>query len=157
RAADATLLGHVGRHPAPEALAVARGRGPRRRRLPREPRDPRRGRRPAPRRERRRHREARRAPGREPALRPDRHAARRAALELRLLAPDEPDARPARGLRRALRPPPRPVVVDQVLDGLALDLALPAHNGVTRFDHVIPEEATLPAELFKQAGFRTVG
>jgi arylsulfatase A-like enzyme len=33
----------------------------------------------------------------------------------------------------------------------------PAHNGVTRFDQVIPEEATLPAEILKQAGFHTVG
>ena len=33
----------------------------------------------------------------------------------------------------------------------------PAHNGVTRFDQVIPPEATLPAEILKDAGFRTVG
>ncbi|HZO07767.1 MAG TPA: sulfatase, partial [Myxococcota bacterium] len=33
----------------------------------------------------------------------------------------------------------------------------PAHNGVTRFDQVIPPEATLPAEILKEAGFRTVG
>jgi sulfatase-like protein len=33
----------------------------------------------------------------------------------------------------------------------------PAHNGVTRFDQVIPPEATLPAEILKEGGFRTVG
>src|SRR5262245_65636577 len=33
----------------------------------------------------------------------------------------------------------------------------PAHNGVTRFDQVLPAEATLPAEILKQAGFHTVG
>jgi arylsulfatase A-like enzyme len=33
----------------------------------------------------------------------------------------------------------------------------PMRNGVTRFDQVLPEEATLPAEILKQAGFRTVG
>jgi len=33
----------------------------------------------------------------------------------------------------------------------------PARNGVTRFDQVIPNEATLPAEIFSEAGFRTVG
>jgi arylsulfatase A-like enzyme len=32
----------------------------------------------------------------------------------------------------------------------------PARTGVTRFDHAIPEEALLPAEILKQAGFRTV-
>jgi len=33
----------------------------------------------------------------------------------------------------------------------------PIRNGILRFNHVLPEEATLPAELFKQAGYRTVG
>ena len=33
----------------------------------------------------------------------------------------------------------------------------PANNGVLRFDHVIPEEAVLPAEHFRAAGYRTVG
>src|SRR5262249_31312585 len=33
----------------------------------------------------------------------------------------------------------------------------PLHNGVTRFDQVLPAEATLPAEILKQAGFHTVG
>ena len=33
----------------------------------------------------------------------------------------------------------------------------PARTGITRYDHVIPEQAELPAEIFQQAGFRTVG
>lgn len=33
----------------------------------------------------------------------------------------------------------------------------PANNGILRFDNVIPPEATLPAEIFKQAGYRTAG
>jgi arylsulfatase A-like enzyme len=33
----------------------------------------------------------------------------------------------------------------------------PARTGVTRFDHVIAEEATLPAEIFRQAGYQTAG
>jgi arylsulfatase A-like enzyme len=33
----------------------------------------------------------------------------------------------------------------------------PAHIGVTRFDHVMPGEARLAAEILKPAGFRTVG
>jgi arylsulfatase A-like enzyme len=33
----------------------------------------------------------------------------------------------------------------------------PARNGITRFDDVIPAEARLPAEILKQAGFRTAG
>ena len=33
----------------------------------------------------------------------------------------------------------------------------PANNGIVRFPHVLPEEAVLPAELFRQAGFRTAG
>jgi len=33
----------------------------------------------------------------------------------------------------------------------------PARNGVTRFDQVIPDEASLPAEILRDAGFRTVG
>ena len=32
----------------------------------------------------------------------------------------------------------------------------PARNGVTRFDQVLPSEATLPAEILREAGFRTV-
>ncbi|MFP6622914.1 MAG: sulfatase [Myxococcota bacterium] len=33
----------------------------------------------------------------------------------------------------------------------------PARTGITRYNHVIPDAAELPAELLKQAGFRTVG
>jgi arylsulfatase A-like enzyme len=33
----------------------------------------------------------------------------------------------------------------------------PARGGVTRFDQVIPEEAQLPAEILRVAGFRTAG
>jgi len=33
----------------------------------------------------------------------------------------------------------------------------PARNGVTRFDQVLTSQATLPAEILQQAGFRTVG
>ncbi len=33
----------------------------------------------------------------------------------------------------------------------------PATNGILRFDNVIPDEATLPAEIFSQAGYRTAG
>jgi arylsulfatase A-like enzyme len=33
----------------------------------------------------------------------------------------------------------------------------PAKNGVLRFDQVLPDEATLPAEILEQAGFRTAG
>jgi arylsulfatase A-like enzyme len=33
----------------------------------------------------------------------------------------------------------------------------PARTGLTRFDQVVPDEAQLPAEVFAQAGFRTVG
>ena len=33
----------------------------------------------------------------------------------------------------------------------------PASNGVLRYDQVMPDEATLPAEIFKQAGYRTAG
>ena len=33
----------------------------------------------------------------------------------------------------------------------------PARSRVTRFDHGLPEEALLPAELFAEAGFRTTG
>jgi arylsulfatase A-like enzyme len=33
----------------------------------------------------------------------------------------------------------------------------PARTGVTRFDHVLPDEARLPAEIFRDAGFRTAG
>ena len=33
----------------------------------------------------------------------------------------------------------------------------PARSGITRFDQVIPAEARLPAEILKEAGFRTVG
>jgi choline-sulfatase len=34
---------------------------------------------------------------------------------------------------------------------------LPANNGILRYNHVLPEEATLPAEVFRDAGFRTAG
>jgi arylsulfatase A-like enzyme len=33
----------------------------------------------------------------------------------------------------------------------------PARTGVTRFDHVVSEEAVMPAEIFREAGFRTAG
>ena len=33
----------------------------------------------------------------------------------------------------------------------------PAAHGVLRFDNAIPHEATMPAEIFKAAGYRTVG
>jgi arylsulfatase A-like enzyme len=33
----------------------------------------------------------------------------------------------------------------------------PVRSGVTRFDHALPEEARMPAEVFAQAGFRTAG
>lgn len=33
----------------------------------------------------------------------------------------------------------------------------PASNGVVRFNHVLPQEALLPAEIFRQAGYRTAG
>jgi arylsulfatase A-like enzyme len=34
---------------------------------------------------------------------------------------------------------------------------LPANHGILRYNHVLPEEATMPAEIFEQAGFRTAG
>jgi arylsulfatase A-like enzyme len=33
----------------------------------------------------------------------------------------------------------------------------PVKNGILRYNHVLPDEATLPAELFREAGYRTVG
>ncbi len=33
----------------------------------------------------------------------------------------------------------------------------PSRTGVTRFEHVVPPEARLPAEILKEAGFRTAG
>ena len=33
----------------------------------------------------------------------------------------------------------------------------PSRTGVTRFDHVVPGEARLPAEILRDAGFRTAG
>ncbi|TMA23166.1 MAG: hypothetical protein E6J87_25535, partial [Deltaproteobacteria bacterium] len=33
----------------------------------------------------------------------------------------------------------------------------PARTGVTRFDHVLSDEARLPAEIFRDAGFHTAG
>jgi arylsulfatase A-like enzyme len=33
----------------------------------------------------------------------------------------------------------------------------PARTGITRFDHVLPEEAQMPAEVLAKAGFQTVG
>ncbi len=33
----------------------------------------------------------------------------------------------------------------------------PANSGIVHYDHVIPNEATLPAELFLEAGYRTAG
>ena len=33
----------------------------------------------------------------------------------------------------------------------------PSHTGVTRFDHLVPDEALMPAEILSEAGFRCVG
>ncbi len=33
----------------------------------------------------------------------------------------------------------------------------PINNGILHYDHVIPEEATLPAEILRDAGYRTAG
>jgi arylsulfatase A-like enzyme len=33
----------------------------------------------------------------------------------------------------------------------------PVKNGVLRYNHVLPDEAVVPAELFREAGYRTVG
>ena len=33
----------------------------------------------------------------------------------------------------------------------------PLNNGIVHYDHVIPDVATLPAEVFKEAGYRTAG
>jgi len=33
----------------------------------------------------------------------------------------------------------------------------PINNGILRYNHVLPDEAVMPAELFQNAGFRTVG
>jgi len=33
----------------------------------------------------------------------------------------------------------------------------PATSGILRFNHVLPDEVTMPAEIFKQAGYRTAG
>jgi len=33
----------------------------------------------------------------------------------------------------------------------------PARNGVLRYDHALPDEALLPAEIFRNAGYRTAG
>jgi arylsulfatase A-like enzyme len=33
----------------------------------------------------------------------------------------------------------------------------PATNGILRYNHVIPDESVLPAEIFKDAGYRTAG
>jgi arylsulfatase A-like enzyme len=33
----------------------------------------------------------------------------------------------------------------------------PARHGITRFDHVLPDEVRMPAEILREAGFRTVG
>lgn len=33
----------------------------------------------------------------------------------------------------------------------------PARTGITRFDHVLPDEAKMPAEILRAAGFRTAG
>jgi len=34
---------------------------------------------------------------------------------------------------------------------------LPARTGITRFDQVLPEEALMPAEVLREAGFQTIG
>jgi arylsulfatase A-like enzyme len=33
----------------------------------------------------------------------------------------------------------------------------PIHNGILRYSHVLPEQAVMPAERFRDAGYRTVG
>jgi len=33
----------------------------------------------------------------------------------------------------------------------------PPRTGVTRFNHAVPDEALMPAEIFEEAGFRTIG
>jgi arylsulfatase A-like enzyme len=33
----------------------------------------------------------------------------------------------------------------------------PARTGITRFDHVVPDAARMPAEVFREAGFQTIG
>lgn len=33
----------------------------------------------------------------------------------------------------------------------------PIRNGILRYNHVLPEEAVMPAEILREAGFRTVG
>jgi arylsulfatase A-like enzyme len=33
----------------------------------------------------------------------------------------------------------------------------PIRTGITRFDHVIPEQARMPAEILREAGFQTIG
>jgi arylsulfatase A-like enzyme len=33
----------------------------------------------------------------------------------------------------------------------------PINNGILRYNHVLPDEAVVPAEIFQQAGYRTVG
>ena len=33
----------------------------------------------------------------------------------------------------------------------------PINNGILRYNHVLPPEAVMPAEIFREAGFRTVG
>ena len=67
-----------------------------------------------------------RAQGPQGPLHSDRHAASGPADRLGLQARDESDDRLAGVGRRALRAPALAVVVDKVLDGLAVDLALPA-------------------------------
>jgi arylsulfatase A-like enzyme len=34
---------------------------------------------------------------------------------------------------------------------------LPSHTGIMRFDHVLPQDAVMPAEILKAAGFQTIG
>ncbi len=34
---------------------------------------------------------------------------------------------------------------------------LPVRTGVTRFDHVVPEQARMPAEILREAGYQTIG
>ena len=33
----------------------------------------------------------------------------------------------------------------------------PVNNGINRYNDVLPEEALLPAEIFREAGYRTAG
>ena len=75
-----------------------------------------------------RHHDAPRARRPERAVHPRRHVACPPAERLRLRARDEPDVRLSGGDGAALSPTHRAVIVDEILDGLALDWALSGPN-----------------------------